>query len=251
MSLNTNLNKYSIRCSSEGKVVYSWDEKQPSTCPNNNGHLIDLSSIKIIDTVIRNSVNIIQSSGTTGDNYRVESKKLIIPANTEIIDEFTWEYPIDVMTINWYADITHIGDVINGYMAPNTTIGVITRDVIIGDNIIHVSPSTLLYIKIGYEINITNGLNNIIMGEATFIDNVNNTIICTIPSTENISSLSQNFIQMTVHNIYNINLIPGIINLANKRVTSSALPANTSARLKYKNNSNIEKRFIFWFEFMY
>ena len=98
MSLNKNLTKYSIRCSTENKLVYTWSETSPQVCPNNTYHLIDISSIKIVDTVIQNAVTIIQSNGQTGDNYRVESRKLIIPANTTVQGDYTWNYPIAVMT---------------------------------------------------------------------------------------------------------------------------------------------------------
>lgn len=250
MSLNKNLNKYSLRCSSENKLVYCWNETTPQVCPNNTSHLIDLSSIQIVDTIVQNSVNIIQSSGDTGNNYRVESRKLVIPANSELIQEYTWQYPIDVMTINWYADTSNLGDVINGYMAPNTTIGAITSNVSSGATLIHVSSTVLSYIKIGYELNITNGVNiNIFMGQVKAIDKVNNTLLCTIPASGSINAPA--YVQMTIHNIYEVYLVPGITNLANKRVTSSALPKNTIAKLKYTNNGNTEKTFLMYFEFMY
>jgi len=249
MSLNKNLYKYSIRCSSENKLVYCWDESTPQVCPNNTNHLIDLNSIKIIDTVIQNSVNIIQSSGNTGDNYRVESKKLTIPANSEIYEDYTWSYPIAVMTINWFADTSNINDVINGYIAPNTTIGALTSNVNIGDILINVSPSVFNYINVGYEINITNGITNIFMGEVKSIDNVNNTLLTSIPASVNINTPA--YVQMTIHNIKNIYLTPGTTNLASKQITSSLIPSGVKARLKYTNNGNIEKTFIFYTEFIY
>ena len=249
MSLNKNLSKYSVRCSSENKIVYTWSETSPQVCPNNTNHLIDLSSIKIVDTIIQNAVNIIQTSGETGDNYRVESKKLTIPANSTIHQDYTWAYPIAVMTINWYGDVTNMGDRINGYMAPNTTIGVITSNITAGDTLIHVSPTVLTYIENGYFINITNGVTNIIMGEVEVIDKVNSTLILTIPATENINAGA--YLQMTIRNIYNIYIVPGISNLATKRVNSSSLPKNKIARMEYTNNGNTEKTFYFWFEFMY
>jgi hypothetical protein len=249
MSLNKNLNKYSIRCSSEGKLVYCWDEKQPGVCPNNTNHLIDLNSIKVIDTVVQNSVNIIQSNGNTGNNYRVQSKKLLIPANSTHYEDYTWEYPIDVMTINWIADASNIGDTIDGYVAPNTTIGAVTSNITSGDTLIHVSSIVLAYIKIGYEINITNGTTNIIMGEVNGIDKVNSTLLCTIAASENINAPA--YVQMTIHNIMDIHLTPGIFILAAKSITSSSLPKGTIARLKYVNNGNTEKTFIFYYEFLY
>jgi hypothetical protein len=249
MSLNKNLYKYSLRCSSENKLVYTWSETSPQVCPNNTNHLIDLSSIKIIDTVIQNSVSIIQSNGQTGDNYRVESRKLTIPANTTIHEDYTWNFPIAVMTINWYATVDNVGDVINGYVAPNTTIGAITSNITAGDTLIHVSPTVFTYIKVGYEVNITNGATNIIMGEVVTIDKVNSTLILSTPATENINAGA--YLQMTVRNIYNIHLVPGVVNLASKHIESSFLPKNTVARLRYTNNGNTEKTFTFWYEFMY
>jgi hypothetical protein len=249
MSLNKNLSKYSIRCSSENKIVYTWNETSPQVCPNNTNHLIDLNSIKIIDTIIQNSVNIIQSNGQTGNNYRVESKKITIPANSTLDSDYTWNYPISVMTINWYASTEHIGDVINGFMAPYTTIGVITNNITTGDTLIHVSPDVIIYIKVGYEVNITNEVSNIIMGEVIEIDKINNTLILSIAASENINAPA--YLQMTIHNIYNINLVPCVINLAAKHIESSFLPKNTVARLEYTNNSNIEKTFIFLIEYIY
>jgi len=249
MLLNKNLNKYSLRCSSENKLVYTWNETSPQVCPNNTNHLIDLSSIKIVDTIVQNAVTIIQTNGQTGDNYRVESKKLTIPANSTIYEDYTWNYPIAVMTINWYSTQENIGDVINGYIAPNTTIGAITNNITTGDTLIHVSPTVLTYIRVGYEVNITNGMTNIIMGEVLTIDKVNSTLILSIASTENINAPA--YLQMTVHNIYNMNLIPGVTNLASKHIESSALPKNTVARIKYTNNGNTEKTFIFYYEIMY
>jgi hypothetical protein len=249
MSLNKNLYKYSLRCSSENKLVYCWNEESPQVCPNNTNHLIDLNSITIIDSVIQNSVNVIQSSGTTSDNYRVESKKIIIPPNTVLKTNYTWSYPISVMTINWTTNDTHIGDIVNGYLAPNTTIGAITSNVVQGDTLIHVSDTVLLYSKIGYMINITNGLNNIIMGEVLSIDTINKTLLLNTAASSNINAPA--YVQLTVHNIYNIHLQPGITNLASKHIKSSSLPANTIAQLEYNNTSNVEKTFIFWFEFLY
>ena len=211
--------------------------------------MIDLNSIKIVDTVIQNSVNIIQSNGNTGDNYRVESKKITIPANSEVHEDYMWDYPIAVMTINWFADASNINDVINGYIAPNTTIGALTSNINIGDTLINVSPTVFNYINVGYEINITNGVTNIFMGEVKAIDKINNTLLTCVPASAGINTPA--YVQMTIHNIKNIYLTPGTINLASKQISSSFLPSGVKARLKYTNNGNIEKTFIFYTEFIY
>jgi hypothetical protein len=87
------------------------------------------------------------------------------------------------------------------------------------------------------------------MGEVTTIDKVNSILILSIPATENINAGA--YVQMTIRNIYNIYIVPGITNLATKRVNSSSLPKNKIARLEYTNNGNTEKTFYFWFEYMY
>lgn len=41
------------------------------------------------------------------------------------------------------------------------------------------------------------------------------------------------------------------MNIATKHINSSLLPSGSKARIKYTNNTNSEKTFIFWIEYLY
>lgn len=228
--------------------MYLWNETPPTRCPNNTNHLIDLNSIKIVDTVIQNSVNIIQTSGLENSNYGVESKYLTIPPSGVYEVDYSWPHPIAVLTINWIATEVHSGDILDIYVAPNTTIAVTTVDITIGDTLINVS-SIITLLNIGFEIHITDGVNTMYLGRVIALDSVNNTILVENPASMNFNA--GGYVQMTMHNVRDFHLIPSHINLASKSITTSLLPPNMVARVSYTNNSNVEKTFIIYLEFFY
>jgi len=43
--------KYELYCETEGKNVYDWGESEPTQCPIDSGHTVDLDSISIVETV--------------------------------------------------------------------------------------------------------------------------------------------------------------------------------------------------------
>lgn len=48
------LHKYRVYCSTESDYFETWDEVEPSYCPNNNGHTIDADKTSITQTVTSN-----------------------------------------------------------------------------------------------------------------------------------------------------------------------------------------------------
>jgi hypothetical protein len=247
---NQTLYQYRFHCNSEESLVYVWSTQAPTVCPNNNTHHIDPSTISIVDTVASNNVSIVQTTGDIQNNYCCESKKITIPANSTISTVYTWPIDIAILTVNWTSEEIHRGDIINGYIAKNTTIGVITNSVSQGDTVLHVSPTVLSYINRGYLINLTDGISSIDLGQCLEINKTANTITCEIPAITNMSQWS--YVRMTIHNMRNMIIdSPGKCALATKHLQASSLSQNTSVEVVYSNNTNIEKSFVFYVEFMY
>lgn len=241
---------YRFYCRTESIFVYTWDTISPIKCPNDATHNIDTSSISIIDNINNNSVSIIQSSSAINDNYRVECKYISVQPNELYTSLLSWPFNIGILTVNWNSGEINRGDIVNCYIAPNTTIGVITKNATQGDTLLHVSESVLKYINKGYIVNITDKTKNINLGQCTEINNQENTIKCEIPvSTDfNIGSI----LQMTVHNIKNIILTePSQIRLATKHLSSSLLLANIPIKFTYQNNQDIIKTFAVFYEYLY
>lgn len=244
------VNNYRLFCNTENKFVTVWGEIKPTFCPNNKQDLIDLSSITIIDSVNSNSVNIIQHTDGIQGLYRVESKSLFIPSRQTVSEDVTYDIPISILSMTFTTTKQNTGDMINCYIAPNTTIGFITNNISNGDTIIHVSPTVITNIKRGYVVTITNGTIILNMGECISINTVNNTIKCNIQSNSNINAGA--FLQITVHNVKNF-LVgpPSSISFNSKTLESTLIPANTIMRIVYQNNSNIDTMFYRMLEFYY
>lgn len=247
---NRNINNYRYFCNTENKYVYDWSEIIPTVCSNDITHHIDNSSFTIVDTIDNSTIVINQKSGDVQGNYRVESKVMYIPANQTTSQILLWPFNISIMTVNWTTSEIHRGDIINGYVAENTTIGYITKRINIGDTLLHVSQSVFNYINKGYLINISDGTQSINMEQCIAIDKAAGTITCENPSGMILNENSH--FQITVNNMRNIHIAePESIRLANKHLGSTCIISGTKLRFQYQNNSNKPKTFVFQYEYLY
>jgi hypothetical protein len=247
----TTLNNYRVFCNTENKFVNTWSKVAPTNCPNNISDNINISTITVIDSLSSQNVNVLQSSlGFTNQFYQVQGFEIIIPGNTTVIKDISWPFNISIMTMNFQPSEDNIGDIINGFAGPNTTIGIITANITQNVSVLNVNSTVIQNIKTGYIVNLTDGIENIIMGQCIHIDKVNSRITCDIPSSINLSAGS--YLQVSRQIIKNIKFKSNnTIEIANKILTSSSFPANTIARLIYTNNSNTDKIFSFFTEYEY
>lgn len=80
----TTVNRYRIFCNTENAYVYTWDTSPPTTCPNNNTHTVDISSVTLIDSVSEDTISLVSglnssslslaSSGTFEGDYEEVGK---------------------------------------------------------------------------------------------------------------------------------------------------------------------------------
>lgn len=245
------LNNYRVFCCTEGVFISTWSKTTPTNCPNNNSHNINVDTTTIIESVSSHNVNVLQSSlGFTNQNYQVEGFEIVISANSTVNKDVSWPFNISIMTMNFQPSEDNIGDIINGFASPNTTIGVITANITQNVSVLNVNSTVLQYIKTGYVVNLTDSIQNINMGLCINIDTINSRITCSISSNTNMGIGS--YVQVSRQIIKNIKFKSNnTIHLANKILNSSSFPANTIARLVYTNNSNIDKTFSFFTEYEY
>lgn len=250
MSISTTF-KYSIFCETENKYVTFWTIEPPLSCPNNCTHIINKSNISIIDKTSSQNVNIVQLQPEfTNGFYKTEGFSFTIPANSTAYKDVSWPYNTSIMTMNLQPSTDNIGDTINAYAGPDTIIGINTQTLGQNVSVINVNNTVLQNIKLGYTVSVVNNSQNIIMGECISIDTVNSRITCSIIASESIAPGA--YIKVSRPVIKNFTFVTNsIINLANKNVSSTSLPANTVARMVYKNNSNFEKTFTYNSEYSY
>jgi hypothetical protein len=246
-------NQYRVYCTTERTYVLGWSNTLITTCPNNNTHTIDSTSITIIDSASTNNVKIIEEHQVTGGNYCTESKNLSIPINQTVISDFTWPFPVSVICVKFNSDSTHQGDTVTTVIKPNTTIGNITANVLVGDTIISVAASTIQYIQVGFHMTLTDGVNSSDLKRVVSIDKSKNTLTMESASTNAFSAASPTYTQMNIKNIYNYEIAqPQEYNIGTHSIGCSSIPANTTLRLIYTNKSTTQaKYFVYYFEYFY
>lgn len=246
--MSRSINQYRIHCVTENKDVYNWNNN--ITCPNDHTHQIDINSVSIFDTISSDVVTINQSNPIIPGNWRVENDSFTVLPGEIYTSLITFKYPTGALTLNWTSYDIHAGDIINGYVGENTTIGIITQSISPGDTIYNVSPSVLKHLNLGFLVNITNGTQNIQLGECIKLDTINNTITCSIPC--NISLSSHSLVQMTIWIIRDIYITgKSKVSLGVKHLNSDFLPANIINKFTYQNNGSVSKTFSILYDILY
>lgn len=71
------MNRYSVRCETEGRDVHVWAETPPTTCPNNAAHTIDPTLTRVVD-IVASSSNVISNLPLTPFDRLLTSEETII-----------------------------------------------------------------------------------------------------------------------------------------------------------------------------
>ena len=247
------INKYRVFCETEHANVYGWGDTTPVVCPNNNTHTINTASIAIVDSINSSAVTISQDKGQTGGNFRCETVKIVIKPNTIENFDFSWPFDMSVSALHFTTNSQHIGDSITTYIAPNTIVGYITQDANVGDTVIHVSPTVLQYINIGYLMSLFNGVQVSNLGYVLGKDEVNGTITTESPNTIQFAAASPTYVTQVISNIHEFEIgDPNKYDIGQSLLEGGLIPANTTVRLSYNNKSLTDvKSFIFYFEYFY
>ena len=124
----TTINQYRVYCTTDSKYVLIWAKEDPTTCPENNTHSIDIDSVTIIDKLTQNTVSIKEEEIPTGGHFKLDMFKIIAPKNQESKQYFDFDYPINVISSKLITGSEHKGDILTWAVAPNTTIGTLTSD---------------------------------------------------------------------------------------------------------------------------
>lgn len=244
------LYRWRVNCTTHGNQ-YIWDANKPTTCPLNNNDSINSELTIVVDKREQNTVTIREENGVTGGNFRTESKILIAdPYSTAQID-VTWAYPISVLEAYFVPTADNLDDELEILVAPNTIIGVITQSLTAGAASCTVSPTVLENLNIGFRMNITNGVTLDYVGHVLSINKNTSTVVFETALTHSYSAGS--YVQMTVPLLENYVIGPHNSRyvVGEGKIGGSYVPANTIARLRYVNKSNVTKKFYSYIEYLY
>lgn len=226
--------KYKVFCINEGVLVSGWSENEPTTCYNNNTHLIDPLQTSMIDIQNPIDVKIIQNreSSDNNDNYYLHSQLYKIEPNQ------TKELNVDLnINYNLYSIKTitkkeNIGDIISIHIDKNKFIGNIESDSM--GSTINTSEETALNVKPGYYLTL-NGVEFMILSKT--IDTI------TLDNSVNLSTGDP--IYMTVYMAKKIHFLNfNIRNFWDNILGSYKITSDKQLGITYENISSSEKSLL-------
>jgi hypothetical protein len=247
------INKYVCYCVTEQQFVTTWSPTLPTTCPNNNTHIIDQNSIGVLETITNSKVTISgKDIGSTNGYYLMSGKKIDIGPESITINDTIFDIPTIIYGLKFTSTLEQSGDSISIIVNPYTLIGVITQDIAIGTQILYVSESVINNIIIGMNISVRDSTNTNHLGKVLIIDK--NTLMLTV---EKQSQNNFNYTETDLLLSLYITKDHYIIGENNKNkigygtMAGKFVPAGTNFRLLYKNNSGVAKTFAWSWEQCY
>lgn len=236
-----------IYCNTEGGWVHGWkdtSEGEPTVCFNNNTHEVNLNSCQILNTTALLDVKIQQERVATGGNFRSEGYSLTCPANSTTIDVLTWPFPVSIMNVTILGKEDIVGDTADVYINISNA-GTITTEAAIGSTVFYISPVTMAYLFVGYEI-IINGES---LGRVLSIDTSTSTV--TMENASTILHEIGEFIEIRINLVKNHNMNSYNHTIARSIIGGKSLPTGLAVNLAYTNNGSLEKTFKYNIEYMY
>lgn len=248
----TALCNYKLWCITDAKYETVWrtEGDLPTTCPTNTAHSIDTDSITINQMIKQNEVKILEDGYDKTAGYIAgTTRALDITGATGETQIFDYSRPITVgiNSISFTTTAVHEGDEVNIIIAPNTVVGVLTANVTAGaTNTFSVSPTVTANLKKGFFVSLLSGATKHSLGVCT---SVNSTLgqITTEFATDGTTFLAATptYIVQDIKMLQNWIIGPPCDRrIGDDKLGASIIPAGTVARVEYKNNNGIPKKFV-------
>lgn len=195
----------------------------------------------------------VESGDTTQSLFAAKSLVVDVSSGESITTvDFSWPYPIAIMSGTFGATEDMIGDELNIHIAPNTLIGALIQPLNVGDTSIYCSPTVFENIKLGYYFGLYNGGGDtgVELGQVIYKDPENS--VLTIDAPSDVSANAGTYVAMCVK------LIPYMylssidkIEIGKDIPTGQRIPTNLPIRVNYFNNNGVAKKVSFFVEYLY
>jgi hypothetical protein len=160
----------------------------------------------------------------------------------------TFPFNINIKRAHWFNRSSFDTDSIDGTIAKNTVVGIITQNVAINDTVINVSDTVLDNVYLGFLITIE-GQD---MGRVIDCDQMAKTITVENAATAAITATGSEYVLMTIELVPHIYLEGTETQMTLEGgVGAMKLAANTPVEINYHNNSGTAKKYSVILEYFY
>lgn len=233
--------EYRIYCTTEQTFVTFYGVDPPTTCPNDTNHTVNPDSVQKGHLVGPDTV-IAKDSSPDAGYFQASTIVIDIPANAggpqTIITDIKYPFDMYIWEMSIAQNPASVGDSLSVQLSPDTIIGLMTVDAKVGDIVINCSGTIFNYVVRGSEIGISDGKNTEYPGRVTAVDSKAGTITVETPLVNAYSSASPTYILFSVYPIRNLICDSAArITLGNKGLKAKVVPAGTTIRVIYVDNT--------------
>jgi len=181
--------------------------------------------------------------------YKLYCVKFDALPNTVTTHTKTFINNVGILSSQMSVRENMLGDELKACVSPNTTVGVLTQPVSVGDTVFNVSSSVVKNLIIGLNIILTDGINTFDCGEIVTINTGNNTIKVETPSQYNYNvgafvQFSFSFLNMEIGTT-------GYMAIGTTKVGSTVVSKGSPLVFYYTNKTSEVKRVVIYIEVLY
>jgi len=251
--------EYRLYCETEqlDKFILKYGEEEaPTKCPDDSGHIIASGSVVIVNKVSELQVDatiIEEEPGfITGGHYKSKNVLITASGGQEEHVSVSWPMGISLLSAQYYTSSGSTGDEVCVCVGKDTVVGVITATLSGGETNIPVNGTVLQYVKRGYNLNITDGVNVDNLGIAVNINDSSIDVELPVENSYSPTSLTT-YVRMTRCLVEKGSPVLGNIRvpLGNTKVGSSPIPANANMSFHYKNNGEVTRSILVVLEYLF
>lgn len=245
---------WNVYCIQENAVFTTWSVEPPLYCPNNHDNReIDHMRTRCIKFLSEKKMKV-ENNITGYFQHNVEELDIPGGGGQNEISEHELKWPMDLYL--WKMDImpesSHKNDIIDIIVNPDTIIGTLTENAIIGNTSVNVGNESFGdFMTKGVDISLSDDINKQDLGRVTGFDNVNNTILFENALEYDFSTGTK--LLINVHIVKNLILFQDVhtMHVASKGWSVRYVAANTPIIIKYRNNSGNSKKLYLVLEYNY
>ena len=238
--MTTEVNKYRVWCDTESAYVYAWDTVEPTVCPTNSGHTINTALTTIVETV---STSTVTAEEDSHGYFETQTIVINVPTGTpgDVTEhDISWPMPITLWRTLLSPTNDLIGDEISVLAGPETTVGVLTAPVNIGDTTINVNSTVTDNVWRGFLITIDDTVNKNVCGRVTNVDKVGGTITFQTATTHAFTAGVP--VKISIYVLNGIQIVnTNTMDIGVKGFKGKTIDVGTILRIYYTNNSGTSK----------
>lgn len=247
----TTLKRYRVYCVTEAaNVIGDFRETEPTTCPNNNTHVIDSTLNTVVAARYSSTVTIKEEDIPTRGYFRCDGHELSIPAGMTgdiSVHEIVYDFPTTVLSFQLEFTNEHVGDRMWAWSMPTTPLGLIEADLPSGSTSVIIPLVMMQFAGVGLCVFLEDPISGIteVSTEIATLDPLTRVATLHSPLNNSFLLVSNSTIRPAIPRVKQLKVVsPGVKGIGDKKIGGSSAPVGIKALIQYQNNNGLAKELV-------